>query len=173
MDGSGWHSLIIFSWKKIHSPQDVTWYSHTDMGMRELHSLLTMYALAERQTCDHDWYWWRNHQNVNTWWIFKLRKLVSFLFIHWRMKTHKKLLVVRCKTKSIILDMEESQIPKVMSRREHGEKRKKNSLLNQLKLLVKQIRKEKTFPRGKRQLLILVLSEIRRVSLNQPVMETQ
>ena len=39
--------------------------------------------------------------------------------------------------------------------------------------LVKQIPKEKTHPRGKRQLLILVLSEIRRVSFYQRVMETQ
>ena len=27
-----------------------------DMGMGEPHSQLAMYASAERQTCDHDWY---------------------------------------------------------------------------------------------------------------------
>ena len=27
-----------------------------DMGMGEPHSLLAMYASAEKQTCDHDWY---------------------------------------------------------------------------------------------------------------------
>ena len=31
-------------------------------------SLLAMYAsAAERQTCDHDWYWGRNCQKANTW----------------------------------------------------------------------------------------------------------
>ena len=64
-----------------------------------------------------------------------------------------------------------------MPRREHREKRK-TSPLNEFKLrgmasLVKQIPKEKTCPRGKIQLLILVLSEIRRVSFYQCVMETQ
>ena len=58
------------------------------------------------------------------------------------------------------------------------EKKKKNSPLNEFKLrgmvsLVKRIPKEKTCPRGKRQLLILVLSEIRHVSFYQRVMETQ
>ena len=39
--------------------------------------------------------------------------------------------------------------------------------------LIKRMPKEKTCPRGKRQLLILVLSEIKRVSFYQRVMEAQ
>ena len=57
------------------------------MGMGEPHSLLAMYAsAAERQTCNYDWYWGRNHQKANTWWIFKLWNFVScHLFVKgWR-----------------------------------------------------------------------------------------
>ena len=38
-----------------------------DMGMREPHSLLAMYASAEKQASDHDWYWGRNRQKANKW----------------------------------------------------------------------------------------------------------
>ena len=116
--------------------------------MGEPLSLLAMYAsAAERQTCDLNWYWWRNGQKANMWWIFKLRKLdccrlfikgwrhimscclfvkgwrciMSGRFIRLRMKTHKELPVVRWKTKNIIWDMEETQIQKVMK---HWEKQK-------------------------------------------------
>ena len=56
--------------------------------------------------------------------------------------------------------------------------KKKTSPLNEFKLrglvsLIKWIPKEKTCPLGKRQLLILVLSEIRRVSFYLRGMETQ
>ena len=37
-----------------------------DMGMGEPHSLLAMYASAERQTGDHDWYWGRKSQKDPT-----------------------------------------------------------------------------------------------------------
>ena len=37
-----------------------------DIGMGEPHSLLAMYASAEKQTCDHDWYWGRNGHKANT-----------------------------------------------------------------------------------------------------------
>ena len=37
-----------------------------DMGMGEPHSLLAMYALVEKQTGAHDWYWGRNGQKANT-----------------------------------------------------------------------------------------------------------
>ena len=60
---------------------------------------------------------------------------------------------------------------KIMLRREPWEKRK-SSPFNEPALLVKRIPKEKTCPREKRQLLILVLSEIRRVSFYRCVMET-
>ena len=73
--------------------------------------------------------------------------------------------------------MEETQIPK-SCRTESTERKEKAYPLNELKprgmvSLVKQILKEKTWPRGKRQLLILVLSEIKHVSFYQRVMETQ
>ena len=73
--------------------------------------------------------------------------------------------------------MEETQIPKLCRAGNTERKEKKTSPLNELKLrgmvsLVKRIPKEKTCPQGKRQLLILVLFEIRRVSY-QRVMETQ
>ena len=70
--------------------------------------------------------------------------------------------------------MEETQIPK-SCRAENTEKRKSLSFewtqTPRYGGLVKP--KEKTYPRGKRQLLILVLSEIRRISFYQRVMETQ
>ena len=64
--------------------------------------------------------------------------------------------------------MEETQIPK-SSHTENTERKEIASPLTEFKLrgmvsLVKRIPKEKTCPRGKRQLLILVLSEIRCVS---------
>ena len=34
-----------------------------DMGMGRPHSLLNVYASAERQTCDYDGYWEGNRQN--------------------------------------------------------------------------------------------------------------
>ena len=72
--------------------------------------------------------------------------------------------------------MEETKVPK-SSRAENTESKEITSPLNELKFrgmvgLVKRIPKEKACPRGKRQSLILVLSEIRRVSLYQRVMET-
>ena len=72
--------------------------------------------------------------------------------------------------------MEETQIPK-SCRAENTERKEKASPLNKLELrgmvsLIKRILKEETCPRGKRQLLILVLSEIS-VSLYQLLMETQ
>ena len=48
-----------------------------------------------------------------------------------------------------------------------------NSALQGMVSLVKWIPKEKTCPQEEEQLLILVLSEIRRVSFYQHVMETQ
>ena len=71
--------------------------------------------------------------------------------------------------------MEETQIPKSYCA-ENPERKEETSPLNEFKFrgmvsLVKWIPKEKTCPRGKRQLLILVLSEIRRVSFYQCVME--
>ena len=73
--------------------------------------------------------------------------------------------------------MEETQIPK-SCRAENAERKEKAYPLNETALrgmvsLVKRIPKEKTCPRGKRQLWILVLSEIRRISFYQRVMETQ
>ena len=64
--------------------------------------------------------------------------------------------------------MEETQIPSHVAQRTLREK-KKISPLNEFKFrgmasLVKQTPNEKTCSRGKRQLLILILSEIRRVS---------
>ena len=80
---------------------------------------------AERQTCDHDGYWGRNRQKTNTWWIFKLRKLVSCcLFITgWRRIMSRHLVVkgwrhiMSChffvgEWRHIIRDMKETQIPK-------------------------------------------------------------
>ena len=97
-------------------------------------------------------------------------------FMHQRMNTHKQLSFVRWKTKNIIWDMEETQIPKSCSA-ENTESEEKTSPLKELKLrgmvsLVKRIPKEKTCQQGKRQSLILVLSEIRCVSFYQHVMET-
>ena len=69
--------------------------------------------------------------------------------------------------------------PKFQScRTENAERKEKTYPLNEQALqwmvsLVKRIPKEKTCRRGKRQLLILVLSEIRRVSFDQRVKETQ
>ena len=73
--------------------------------------------------------------------------------------------------------MEENQIPK-SCRTVNTERKEKAFPLNELKLrdmvsLVKRIPTQKTCPWGERQLLILVLSEIRRVSFYQRVMETQ
>ena len=73
--------------------------------------------------------------------------------------------------------MEETQIPKSCCA-ENTEREEKTSPLNEFKIrgmvnLVQRTPKEKNGPRGKRQLLILVLSEIRRVSLYKRVMETQ
>ena len=73
--------------------------------------------------------------------------------------------------------MEETQIPK-SCRAENTQRKEKASPLNESELrsmasLVKRIPKEKTCPRGKRQLLIYVLSEIRRISLYRRFMETQ
>ena len=102
-----------------------------DMGMREPHSLLAMYASAvERQTCDHDWYLGRNRQKANTWWIFKLWRLVSgHLFVkEWR---H----IMSChffvgEWSNIIWDMEETQISKSCCT-ENTEKKEKDSPLNE------------------------------------------
>ena len=64
-----------------------------------------------------------------------------------------------------------------MPRRERREKKKlitwMNSALWGMASLVKRIPKEKTCPREEEQLLILVLSEIRRVSFYQRDMETR
>ena len=73
--------------------------------------------------------------------------------------------------------MEETQIPKPC-RAENAERKEKAYTLNEPLLRsmvspVKRIPKERTCPRGKRQLLILVLSEIRCVSFYQRVMEAQ
>ena len=71
--------------------------------------------------------------------------------------------------------MEETEIPK-SCRAENAEKKKAYHLnepaLRGMVSLVKRIPKEKTYPRGKRQLLFLVLSAIRCVSFYQRVMET-
>ena len=64
-----------------------------------------------------------------------------------------------------------------MPRRERREKKKiilwNKSALRGMVSLVKRIPDEKTCPREKEQLLILVLSEIRRVSFYQRVIWTQ
>ena len=38
-----------------------------DVSMGEIHSLWAMYVSAEKQTCDHDWYWEIKGQKANTW----------------------------------------------------------------------------------------------------------
>ena len=163
----------------------------SDMGRGEPHSLLAMYASAEKQTCDHDWFWERNCQKANTWWIFKLRKLVSCcLFIKgWRhiMSCHlfvegwrhirSCLLFVEKKLRTEFVIWKKPKFQSHDAQRMLREKKKTYPLnepvLRGMVSLVKWIPKEKTCPWGKRQLLILVLPEIRRVSFYQCVMETQ
>ena len=70
--------------------------------------------------------------------------------------------------------MEETPNSKIMPRRERREAYPGiNSALRGMVSLVKQIPKEKTCPQKEEKLLILVLSEIRRISFYQHVMETQ
>ena len=73
--------------------------------------------------------------------------------------------------------MKETQTPK-WCHVENPERKERTSSLNEPELwgmvnLIKWVPKEKTGPRGKRQLLIMVLSEIRHVSFYQRVMEIQ
>ena len=76
----------------------------------------------------------------------------------------------------VIWDMKETQIAKIW-RAEKPERKERISPLNEPVLrgiasLVKRIPKEKTCPRGKRQILNLVLSEIKSVFFYQRVVET-
>ena len=82
-----------------------------DMGMGEPHSLLAMYGLTEKQTCDYDRYWERKRQKADTW-IFKLRKLDSCrLFIKGRRHIGSCRFFVG-EWRHVIWDMKETQIPK-------------------------------------------------------------
>ena len=158
--------------------------------MGEPYSLLAMNMSAEKQTFDHDWYRGRNRQKMaKTWWIFLTTDTSYLQFFHHRLKTHRELpfsgqrvnthngllfLCLRVKTCNLVYERNPNS--KAILRKEPREKRKTSfewTSLRGMVRLVKQIPKERTCPRGKRQLLILVLSEIRRVSFYQRVMKTQ
>ena len=125
-----------------------------DIGMKKPHSLLAMYASAVKQTCDHDW--GRTLEKVDTWKFFKLRKQSSCRLVveGWRHMSSCRFFMEEWR--HIIWDMEETQIPKSRRAENPERKEKKTSPMNEFKLrdmvsLVKQIPKEKTCPRGKRQ----------------------
>ena len=160
------------------------------MGVGESHSLLAMYVSAEKQTFDQDWYRGRaphppKNQHVVNFQTTE-NKLVAIhsspvktheeLPCSRKAKAHKQLPFVRWKWRHN-LGYGRNPNSKIMPRGELWEKRKNLSFewtsLRGMVSLVKRIHKGKTCSRGKRQLLILVLSEIRRVSFYQRVMETQ
>ena len=167
-----------------------------DVGMGGPHSLLAMYVSAERHMIGTEKETAKKGQHVVD---FQTTEIGYLPFIHHRGKTHKELLFSRqqvrthnvfpfipqrhirsclcsLKNQQRNLGYERNQNSKMMPRRERREKKLilwMNSALRGMVSLVKRIPKEKTCPREKEQLLILVLSEIRRVSFYHRVMKTQ
>ena len=95
-----------------------------DMGMREPHSQLTMHVSAEKQTFD---YVRRKKlsKKANTWWIFKLRRLVScclftpgwrrIISYHLVVKVWRRMKICRFfvgEWRHVVWNIKETQIPK-------------------------------------------------------------